>query len=112
MFRVEAMSRARSGRWEHDHSHHEILAEIRGLRALVQPHEELTERVLADYKAEIAEAQKLKAELDLIYAAINQTKHEIATLHVSGFEGKEMKRVTHELDAIVDGTAVATENIL
>src|SRR5690606_19752309 len=50
--------------------------------------------------------------LDLIYEAINMTKREIATLHVTGFEGPEMKRVTHELDAIVGGTEQATEQIL
>ncbi|WP_204325086.1 hypothetical protein, partial [Stenotrophomonas maltophilia] len=55
---------------------------------------------------------KLKAELDSIYQAINETKHEIATLHVSGFQGKQMTRVTHELDAIVSGTEEATEGIL
>ena len=112
MFQVEAMSRPRNGRVVHDHSHHEIMTELRALRSLVQPREELTERMVTAYKTEIAEAQKLKAELDLIYAAINQTKHEIATLHITGFEGPEMKRVTHELDAVVGGTATATENIL
>jgi chemotaxis protein CheZ len=111
MFRVEAMP-PRNGRAVHDHSHHEIMTELRALRSLVQPREELTERMISECKAEIAEAQKLKAELDLIYEAINETKHEIATLHVTGFEGAEMKRVTHELDAVVDGTANATESIL
>jgi chemotaxis protein CheZ len=78
----------------------------------VQPREDLTEHMVEAYKTEIAEAQKLKAELDLIYAAINKTKHEIAALHITGFEGPEMKRVTHELDAIVGGTEKATESIL
>src|SRR5215204_5629373 len=111
-FRVEAMSRPRHGGAEQDRPYQEIMVELRALRTLVQPREELTERMIKDYKAEIAEADKLKAELDLIYAAINETKHELATLHVTGFEGPEMKRVTHELDAIVDGTASATESIL
>jgi chemotaxis protein CheZ len=111
VFRVEALRRPRNGTAEPDASH-EIVAELRALRALVQPREDLTARMVEAYKAEIAEAQKLKAELDLIYAAINKTKHEIATLHVTGFEGPEMKRVTHELDAVVGGTAKATESIL
>ena len=64
------------------------------------------------YKAQIAEAAKLKGELDLIYDAINKTKQEIATVHVTGFEGPEMARVTNELDAIVGGTESATETIL
>ena len=64
------------------------------------------------YKAQIAEAAKLKSELDLIYDAINRTKQEIATVHMTGFEGPEMARVTNELDAIVGGTEHATEQIL
>jgi chemotaxis protein CheZ len=112
MFRVEAMARPQNGVAELDHSNHQIMAELKALRSLVQPREELNERMVEAYKTQIAEAQKLKSELDLIYSAINQTKLEIATLHVTGFEGVEMKRVTHELDAIVGGTASATEAIL
>jgi chemotaxis protein CheZ len=112
VFRVEAMRRQRNGASESHHSYQEIIAELRTLRTMVQPREELTARMIEAYKAEIAEAQKLKTELDLIYAAINRTKHEIATLHITGFEGAEMKRVTHELDAVVGGTERATESIL
>jgi chemotaxis protein CheZ len=64
------------------------------------------------YKAQIAEAAKLKHELDLIQDAIIRTKQEIATVHVTGFEGPEMARVTNELDAIVGGTESATDAIL
>src|SRR5262245_27717662 len=84
--------------------HHEIMLELKALRSTVQPQEAIDSRMLEAYKAEIAEAQKLKAELDIIYDAINRTKQEIATLHVTGFEGPEMVRVTHELDAVVGGT--------
>jgi chemotaxis protein CheZ len=111
VFRVEALRGRRNGAAEPDVSH-EIMAELRALRSLVQPREDLTERMVEAYKTEMAEAHKLKAELDLIYAAISKTKREIATLHITGFEGPEMKRVTHELDAIVGGTEKATESIL
>lgn len=92
--------------------HHDIMSELRALRALVAPQEQVTQRMIDAYRQEIAEAQKLKGELDLISDAINRTKHEIATLHVTGFEGPEMARVTHELDAVVGGTESATEQIL
>lgn len=92
--------------------HHEILSEIKQLRALIRPPEEVTKQMIDAYKAEMQEAVKLKAELDQIWQAIDQTKHEIATLHVTGFKGKQMTRVTHELDAIVTGTEQATEGIL
>jgi chemotaxis protein CheZ len=92
--------------------HHEILTEIKQLKALIRPAEEVTKQMIDAYRAEMQEAMKLKAELDQIWQAIDQTKHEIATLHVTGFQGKQMTRVTHELDAIVTGTEEATEGIL
>lgn len=92
--------------------HKELLSEIAALKALVQPTQQVSETVLEEYKREHSAALKLKAELDDIYEAINRTKHEIATLHHSGFEGEEMKRVTNELDAVVLGTEGATEQIL
>src|SRR3712207_1456850 len=104
LFRVETLNRRDPVVAATPTGHAEIMAEIRELRTLVRPPEEITAPMIDAYRREIAEAQKLKAELDLIYAAINQTKQEIATLHVTGFEGPEMKRVTHELDAVVEGT--------
>jgi chemotaxis protein CheZ len=121
VFRVEAMSAkpARAARPAAvanadppQSQHHEIMAELRALRSIIEPQEQVTQRMIDEYRKEMAEAQKLKSELDLIYEAINRTKTEIATLHVTGFEGPEMTRVTHELDAIVDGTERATEQIL
>ncbi len=92
--------------------HEQVLREIATLKELIAPTQDLSSRVLDDYKKEFAEAVKLKTELDAIYEAINRTKFEIATLHHSGFEGEEMCRVTNELDAIVAGTENATEMIL
>ncbi len=92
--------------------HHELILEIRALRSAVEPREQNSQRIIDTYQAQIGEIQKLKQELDLIQAAINDTKQEIATLHVTGFQGPEMRRVTDELDAIVGGTESATENIL
>jgi len=92
--------------------HHEVMAELRALREIIAPSGAVSAKMIDAYRAEMGEARKLKAELDAIYDAINQTKHEIATLHVTGFEGPEMARVTHELDAVVNGTAQATDRIL
>lgn len=92
--------------------HTELMKELSALKQLVQPTQEMGEHVLENYKQELAQAVKLKSELDEIYEAINRTKHEIATLHHSGFEGEEMVRVTNELDAVVMGTEGATDQIL
>ena len=91
--------------------HDEIMAELRALRSIIEPHG-LTEQLLDAHRIEMAEARKLKAELDTIYEAINRTKREIASLHVASFEGSEMLRVTDQLDAVVNGTQGATEQIL
>jgi chemotaxis protein CheZ len=76
------------------------------------PDQAVAEETADTYRLQIREVQKLKSELDLIHAAINRTKQEIATLHVTGFQGPEMARVTNELDAVVSGTERATQNIL
>jgi len=113
-FRVETMTGRASGpvNGPAPSHHHEIMSELRALRSLVKPAEEVSLQMIEGYKAQIAEAQKLKAELDLIYDAINRTKQEIAAVHLTGFKGPEMARVTNELDAIVGGTESATEAIL
>ena len=114
-FRVESMERGRANGPAHGqhHVHHdEIMSELRALRTLVKPTEQVTQQMIDAYKAQITEAAKLKGELDLIQHAIVRTKQEIATVHVTGFEGPEMARVTNELDAIVGGTETATETIL
>jgi chemotaxis protein CheZ len=92
--------------------HHELIMEIRALRSTVEPREHDSQRIIETYQTQIGEIQKLKGEIDLIQAAIKDTKQEIATLHVTGFQGEEMRRVTDELDAIVGGTESATERIL
>jgi len=91
--------------------HHELLAEIKALRALLEPRED-AQRILDSYQAQVAEMQKLKGELVIIHAAITRTKQEIATLHVTGFRGETASRMTHELDAVVSGTEQATQTIL
>jgi chemotaxis protein CheZ len=90
----------------------DILSEIRALRTLMQPTQEINERALESFRREMQEAQKIKVELDAMYEAIRRTKHEIATLHVAGCNGHELARVTDELDAVVMGTEGATEAIL
>src|SRR5207302_7694402 len=114
VFRIEAMNgkAGRNGAGKGDPFHTEIMAELKALRAVVEPQESVTQQMIEAYKSQIAEAQKLKSELDVIADAINETKREIATLHVTGFEGPEMARVSHELDAVVEGTELATQQIL
>ena len=115
LFRIEAIAAGSAGAGAGDRDedrHRELLAEIRSLRSIVQPTQELSEKALEQLRRDQHEAAKIKAEMDLIYEAINRTKREIATLHVSGCNGQELSRVTNELDAVVGGTEQATETIL
>lgn len=113
VFRIEAIANGSAGNGDRSEDRHrEVLDEIRALRSLVQPTQELGEKALEQLRRDQHEAQKIKVEMDLIYEAINRTKREIATLHVSGCNGQELSRVTNELDAVVGGTELATETIL
>lgn len=90
----------------------EIMDELRAIRQMVAPTQEISEKALEQMRHEQREALKIKHELDEMYEAIARTKREIATLHVSGCNGHELSRVTDELDAVVFGTEQATETIL
>jgi chemotaxis protein CheZ len=68
--------------------------------------------LLQTYRAQIDQCEKLKVELNLIHAAINRTKEEIAVLHGKSFNGVEMARASGELGAVVGGTEAATQQIL
>ena len=95
--------------------HQEIMAALRDLRqggGESAPQDELTAKMIQDYKHDLMEANKLKTELHRIYAAIAKTKQEIATIHHSGLKGKPMSRAADELEAIVSSTETATEQIL
>jgi chemotaxis protein CheZ len=110
-----------------DPMHREIMSELRAIRSQMgapgssgvtksgAPNSrEIAEAhaMLETYRAQIAQCEKLKVELDLIYDAISRTKREIAVLHGKSFNGEEMARVNGELGAVVGGTEEATQQIL
>ena len=107
--------------------HHQIMSELRAIRAqmassgaLVSNQDDApsaedlmaARRLLESYRAQIEQCEKLKVELDLIHDAITRTKQEIAVLHGKSFSGDEMLMVTGELGAVVGGTEEATQQIL
>jgi chemotaxis protein CheZ len=108
--------------------HHEIMTELRALRAQMagSGRSAAAETIdaslsrgaaeahalLETYRAQIEQCEKLKVELDLIYDAISRTKREIAVLHGKSFNGEEMAKVNGELGAVVGGTEEATQQIL
>ncbi|RAI35807.1 protein phosphatase CheZ [Rhodoplanes serenus] len=92
--------------------HLEVITEIRGVRALIEGRAREAQEALDKVQAQFKELHKLKVELDVIESAITETKRELATIHVTGFNGQDMSRVANELDAVVDDTEQATQAIL
>lgn len=90
----------------------EILATLREVRAFLDPSQRQANDVIEAYRQEIREVYQLRAELDAMKDAIASTKQEIASLQRSDWEGKGMRRVAGELDAVVDATEEATTSIL
>ena len=90
----------------------EILATVTELKRFLDPAQRLATEVIDAYRKEIGEVYQLRAELDAMKDAITSTKQEIASIHRSEFEGKGMRRVAGELDAVVGATEQATTSIL
>jgi chemotaxis protein CheZ len=78
----------------------------------VQEQNDTPNEVLESIRKELAQSNKLKAELDEIRTSIVNTKREITSLHHSGFVGEDQATASDELDAVVKGTEDATEKIL
>ena len=115
VFRIEAMNGATQAAEVPSDSesdrHDEVMAALADIRSALKEQLDPKEGVEA-YQAELASVAKVKDELGRIYEAIEDTKREIATLHSSTVNGKELARVTTELSAVVEGTEQATETIL
>jgi chemotaxis protein CheZ len=89
------------------------MAEIKAaLRAMIEPHQNVSRDTMDRARAQIAEAQAYKRELDLIYAAVKRTKQEIDTISAGSAAQDETGRAGRELQAIVKGTEQATQSVL
>jgi chemotaxis protein CheZ len=97
--------------------HQEVLTELKALRDLIEhqapalapqaddggePHDQMT----------VGDLNKLKSETDSIHRAITRTMQELASLHFGTFGGADQGRASRELDAVVDSTERATQQIL
>ena len=90
----------------------EFMAEIKALRSLIEPRAAVDREAMEKGRAQIAEAQAYKAELDLIYAAMQRTRGEIEAFGAGASDLHAMVRAGSELDAIVAGTEQATQQVL
>jgi chemotaxis protein CheZ len=90
----------------------QILATVQELRSFLDPSQRLASDIIDAYRREVHEVYQMKAELDAMKEAITSTKLEIASIHRSDYEGKGMRRVAGELDAVVGATEAAATTIL
>jgi chemotaxis protein CheZ len=90
----------------------EFIAELQALRALIAPAAPIDRNAMEQARAQIAEAQAYKAELDLIHAAVMHSQDEMDALGADMLAGDRTARAGRELAAIVAGTEQATQVIL
>jgi chemotaxis protein CheZ len=97
--------------------HHEVLTELKALRDLIEHRAPALGHVI-DADAEqhdqitAGDLSKLKSETDSIHRAISRTMQELASLHFGTFGDADQGRASRELDAVVDSTERATQQIL
>jgi chemotaxis protein CheZ len=87
----------------------EILAELKALQSLVEHRSVRSGAEIGACSPE--ELQQLRSDTDAIHLALNQTKQEIATLHVTAF-WPPPARMMRELDAVAESAERATQQIL
>lgn len=93
--------------------HHEMMRELKALRALVQRQQPQPDGGETEMlRAQLNEAQKLKTELDIIYGAIHRTRQELASIHTGSNLAPDTTRVARELSEVIGGTETATQSIL
>jgi chemotaxis protein CheZ len=100
--------------------HHEVLNELRALREVIEQRtpaapqgagSESAPKDLPNDQITLGDLNKLKSETDSIHRAISHTMREVASLHFGGLDvGRG--RASRELDAVVDSTERATQQIL
>jgi chemotaxis protein CheZ len=90
----------------------DLTAELKALRELIAPNAPAERAALERARAQIAEAEAYKAELESIYAAVKRTKAGAGVADVEAVCGERTSRAGRELEAIVEGTERATQAIL
>ena len=90
----------------------DYLAELRALRALIEPRLPPQREAMERARAQIVEADAYRRELAMIYAAIESSMPAMATLGGADQTEPQLARACRELDAIVASTEQATQAIL
>jgi chemotaxis protein CheZ len=96
--------------------YHEVLTELKALRDLIE-HRTLPigsdgESASTIDQITVGDLNKLKTETDSIHRAISRTMQELASLHFGAFGNAGHGRASRELDAVVEGSERAIQQIL
>jgi chemotaxis protein CheZ len=97
--------------------HHELLGELKSLRDLIErrnaaPIASDSEQASQNDQMTVVDLNNLKNETNSIHRAISRTMQEVASLHFGTFGTAGGGRASRELDAVVDSTERATQQIL
>jgi chemotaxis protein CheZ len=94
--------------------HQEVLTELKALRDLIEHQTPTTATQIGcdDDLITVGDLNRLKTETDAIHRAISRTMQELASLHFGAFGDACHGRASRELDAVVDSTERATQQIL
>ena len=98
--------------------HHEVLSELKALRDLIErrsttaPLASDSETAFKNDQMSVVDLNNLKNETNSIHRAISRTMQEVASLHFGTFGAAGRGRASRELDAVVDSTERATQQIL
>jgi chemotaxis protein CheZ len=94
--------------------HHDVLNELKALRDLIEHQAPATAPQIGSDSdlMTVGDLDKLKIETDTIHRAISRTMQELASLHFGAFGNAGHGRASRELDAVVDSTERATQQIL
>ena len=90
----------------------EFVAELRALRAVIAPSAPVDRNAVERARAQIAEAQAYRRELELIHAAVARTQSAADLSAGHGFDPDRVARAVRDLQGIVAGTERATQDIL
>lgn len=111
-YREEAPSGAVPESVDSVQRHLEVMTALAGLRTMLAAAVSTQAELAPRASVQDADAQQLKLELDLIDEAIKRTRQELASLHSEHAGKPAVTRAANELDAVVAGTAEATDRIL
>lgn len=90
----------------------QVLVKLDELGAMIQPTQAIVANIAEAYRREVAEVLKLRAEMEAIQSAIEDTKRQVVSLHAAAPRAVKVNHAAGELGAVVTDTEGATHNIL